>query len=74
MAALEGLSAVEKSELVCSLSALLCADAGAEVSEENLSAVVKASGNKLDSFWAPAFVSTITKAKGVTKFCKPPGS
>jgi len=74
MAALEGLSAAEKAELVCSLSALLCADAGAELSEENINAVIAASGNKVAAFWTPAFASTLAKAGGVDKYTKGPGS
>ena len=74
MAALDGLTGAEKAELVCSLSALLCADAGADLSEENISSVITASGNKVEAYWAPAFAAVLAKAGGVEKFLKAPGS
>lgn len=74
MAALEGLNVNEKAELVCSLSALLCADSGADVSADNLNAVIKASGNKVATYWVPVFASTVEKAGGIDKFCKAPGA
>jgi len=74
MAALDGLTPAEKAELVCSLSALLCADCEQDVSEDNLKAVIAASGNKVDAFWMPVFASTVEKAGGIEPFCKPPGS
>jgi len=73
MAALEGLSATEKTELVCSLSALLCADSKVELSEANLQAVIAASGNSAGPFWTQAFASTLAKAGGVDVFLKGPG-
>jgi hypothetical protein len=74
MAALDGLNNNEKAELACSLSALLCADAGVDINEENMNAVLVASGNKVANYWTPVFASTIEKAGGVDKFCKGPGS
>jgi hypothetical protein len=73
MSALEGLSAKEKAELVCSLSALLCADAKVELSADNINAVIAASGNAVSPFWATAFASTLAKAGGVDKFLAGPG-
>ena len=74
MAALDGLTASEKDELVVSLSALLCADAGVELSEENISAVVTASGNSTTSASiVGTFAATLEKAGGVDLYLQAPG-
>lgn len=74
MSALEGLSQHEKDELVVSLSALICADSSADISEENLNAVITASGNKVAPYWVPVFASCLQKTDGVEKFLVGPGS
>lgn len=71
--ALAGLSVNEKSDLAVSLSALLIADAGGELSEDNLNAVLAASGNNAAPHWAHAFASTLKKSGGVERFLKGPG-
>lgn len=73
MSALAGLSAVEKSELVVALSALLVSDVGGKATPESINAVISASGNVVAPLWAEAFASTIAKAGGVDKFLKSPG-
>ena len=74
MAAFEGLSASEKEELVVSLSALLCADAGVELSAENISKAITASGNKVGDQYAPVFAAALSKAGGVEKYLQAPGA
>jgi large subunit ribosomal protein LP1 len=74
MAAFEGLSTSEKEELVVSLSALLCADAGAELSADNLSAVIAASGNSVADQYVPVYASVLEKAGGVEKYLQEPGA
>lgn len=72
MSALSDLSADEKAELVCSLSALLCGDCGVEINIENMNKVIIASGNNIkDKYWLSEFTSVINKAGGIDKFCKP---
>jgi ribosomal protein L12E/L44/L45/RPP1/RPP2 len=73
MAALEGLGVNDKAELVCSLSAILCSDSKVELSAENLSAVIAASGNAVAPHWVPAFSSTLQKSGGIDLFLKGPG-
>jgi ribosomal protein L12E/L44/L45/RPP1/RPP2 len=69
---LEGLSAVQKEELVASLSCLLIGND--ELSAEKLSAVATASGNSVSDAMAALFVNVVGKAtKGIEAFAPPPG-
>mmetsp|Transcript_22493 Transcript_22493/g.30764 ORF Transcript_22493/g.30764 Transcript_22493/m.30764 type:complete len:127 (-) Transcript_22493:508-888(-) len=74
MSGLEGLSQHEKEEMVVSLSVLVCADSSADISEENMNAVIKASGNSVAAHWVPVFASCLEKTGGVSKFLVGPGS
>lgn len=58
----------EKDQLVASLAAIVCHDAGVEVSADNISSVVNASGNTIPAYYAPLFATYIEKAGGVSKF------
>jgi large subunit ribosomal protein LP1 len=64
----------ERDQFVVSLAALVVADAGQDVSADNINAVINASGNKVASYWAPLFSTYIEKAGGVNKFFSGPGS
>ncbi|KAG5177645.1 hypothetical protein JKP88DRAFT_264981 [Tribonema minus] len=64
----------QKSEMVVSLAALLCEDAGVELSAENLNSAVSASGNKVAPYWTSLFASYLEKAGGCEKFMGKPGS
>jgi len=74
MAALDGLTKMEKDDLVVSLSALLCADAGAELTADNLNSAISASGNSVAPHIVPVVVGVLEKSEGVDKFCHAPGA
>ena len=63
----------DKEALVTSLAAILLADVSAEVTAENISSVVSASGNKVAAYYPDIFVNVIEKAGGVDKFFQKPG-
>jgi len=63
---MSALSATEQQEMAVSMAALLCSDAEKDVSADNLNAVLKAAGVKVESFWVPAFVKFFEKAESVT--------
>ena len=63
----------DKEALVTSLAAILLADVSAEVTAENISSVVSASGNKIAAYYPDIFVNVIEKAGGVDKFFQKPG-
>ena len=67
------LSGSDKEELIVSLAALLCNDSEVELTEENLSAAVTASGNKIAPYWAAAFGSMLTQVEDFSKFTPAPG-
>jgi hypothetical protein len=64
----------DKDQLVASLAALLVADAGADITADNINAVVAASGNSLPGYYATLFASFIEKAGGVDKFLAGPSA
>ena len=64
----EGMSTIEKEELIVSLATLICADAKVEVTvtlsicllstqKENLDKLVKESGNKIAPYWTAVFAA-----------------
>lgn len=63
----------DKEALVTSLAAILLADVNAEVTSDNISAVVEGSGNKVAAYYPQIFASVIEKAGGVDKFFQSPG-
>jgi large subunit ribosomal protein LP1 len=63
-----------KQELVASLSALIAAKAGEDVTGEKLEAVATASGNTLSAAYASLWASVVTSAGGVEKYTAGPGS
>lgn len=73
LTSLAELTDAQKQELVASLSTLVVASAGGEVTAESLSAVATASGNDLSDTWAALFASVTSKAGGIDKFCAAPG-
>lgn len=60
--------------LVASLAALVLSDSGSEITAENITSVVEASGNKVPAYYAPLFASMIEKAGGVEKFLAGPSA
>ena len=66
-------SGADKQALVTSLAAVLLADVKAEVTSENISAVVSASGNTVAAYYPDLFANVIEKAGGVDKFFQSPG-
>jgi large subunit ribosomal protein LP1 len=58
---------------ITALSALLLADAGVEVSADNMTAVINASGNSVDSSTVEMYAAFVEKAGGVDKFTAGPG-
>jgi ribosomal protein L12E/L44/L45/RPP1/RPP2 len=67
-------SGAEKDQLVVSLAALLLHDCGAEMSADNLSSVVNASGNSVAAYFPTLFATYIEKAGGVDKFLVGPSA
>ena len=68
------ITGADKDQLVASLSALLLADAGVDITAENITAVVDASGNKIPAYYSSLFATYIEKAGGVEKFLSGPSS
>ena len=66
-------SGADKEALVTSLAAILLHDVKAEVTSDNISSVVSASGNKVAAYYPDMFASVIEKAGGVDKFFQSPG-
>jgi hypothetical protein len=64
----------DKDQLIASLAALVLSDSGAEITAENIEAVIKASGNSVPAYYAPLFANFISKAGGVDKFLAGPSS
>merc|ERR1719150_63366 len=53
------LSAVEKDQLVCTYAALLLHDSGLDIDDKKLSQAIKASGNKVESYWPGLFAKAL---------------
>lgn len=66
-------SGADKDQFVTALAALVVADAGADITAENINAVINGSGNSVAAYWAPMFASSIEKAGGIEKFFSGPG-
>jgi large subunit ribosomal protein LP1 len=64
----------EKDQLVVSFAALLLHDSGVEISADNISNVVKASGNSVAAYYPTLFATYIEKAGGVDKFLVGPSA
>ena len=72
---LSELSAAKKTELVTSLAVLVCSDAGADATPENLTAVITASGNTASPMWVSLFAKALAANNGsIEKFVAAPGS
>eukprot|EP00520_Triparma_pacifica_P002770 CAMPEP_0118650074 /NCGR_PEP_ID=MMETSP0785-20121206/10050_1 /TAXON_ID=91992 /ORGANISM="Bolidomonas pacifica, Strain CCMP 1866" /LENGTH=118 /DNA_ID=CAMNT_0006542419 /DNA_START=12 /DNA_END=368 /DNA_ORIENTATION=+ len=67
------LTGAKKDEMITSLASLVVADAGAEVSEESISAVIEAAGCTSNATYVKIF-ATVVAAGGIDKFCATPGS
>ena len=59
----------EKSENIVSIASLMLYDDGAEISAENISKLVKASGNAVEAYW-PALFSKMLQAGDVSSMLK----
>merc|ERR1711959_102936 len=57
-----GLSKADHDELCCSYAALLLHDEGLEITAEKLDAVIKATGNTVDSHWTGLFAKALSEA------------
>ena len=61
--------------MVTSLAVLVCSDAGSDLTAENLTAVITASGNTASPVWVNLFAESLAKNEGsIEKFCAQPGS
>jgi large subunit ribosomal protein LP1 len=60
--------------MVTGLAALVCHDGAQEVSAENLTAIIKASGNEVPSYYPTLYASYIEKAGGVQEFFTKPSA
>lgn len=68
------LTATQKEELVTSLAILAIHDAKAEISAENISAAVKASGNSVAAYVPQLFADLIGRGLKVDKFLAGPSA
>ena len=57
--AVEKLSKAEHDELCCAYSALLLEDGGVELSADNLSKIIKATGNQVEGYWPSMFANAL---------------
>lgn len=55
----------EKDQYVASLAALILADSGSDITSENITAVINASGNKVPGYYTTFYATYIEKAGGV---------
>ncbi|KNB45833.1 ribosomal protein RPP1 [Blastocystis sp. subtype 4] len=69
----EGMSTIEKEELIVSLATLICADAKVEVTKENLDKLVKESGNKIAPYWTAVFAANCN-GKDILDLLAAPGA
>ena len=67
-------SGADKDQLVASLSALLLADSGVDITADSIAAIADASGNKLPTYYTTLYASFIEKAGGVDKFLAGPSA
>jgi large subunit ribosomal protein LP1 len=63
-----------QAQMVTGLAALVCHDGAQEVSAENLTAIIKASGNEVPSYYPTLYASYIEKAGGVQEFFTKPSA
>lgn len=68
------LTATQKEELVTSLAVLAVHDAKAELSAENISAAISASGNEVAAFLPQLFADLIGRGLKVDKFLAGPSA
>lgn len=68
------LTASQKEELATSLAVLAVYDAEVEVSADNLSAALKASGNKVSAFLPQLFADLIGRGLTIDKFLAGPSA
>jgi ribosomal protein L12E/L44/L45/RPP1/RPP2 len=67
-------SGSDKDQFVTALAALVVADAGVDVTADNINAVINGSGNSVAAYWAPMFAASIEKAGSIDKFFGAPGA
>ena len=58
------LSPAAKQEMIVSLATLVLFDGGAETTAENISAVIKGTGNEVDAYW-PGLFSKLCSGKDI---------
>ncbi|GAB9464867.1 hypothetical protein Gpo141_00002291 [Globisporangium polare] len=68
------LSATQKEELVASLAILAIHDAKADVSAENISAAISASGNEVSAYVPQLFADLVGRGLKIDKFLAGPSS
>jgi len=61
--------ATEKDELLCAYSAMILKDSNLDITEENLNALIKASGSKIEPFF-PSLFAKLCKGKDVESMLK----
>jgi len=64
----------DKNQLVTGLAALLLSDCSAEITAENLSSVINASGNTVPAYYPTLYAAFIEKSHGVEKFMNGPSA
>ena len=72
MVNIAALSPAEKEDLVTSLATLILHDAGAEISADNLNAIITASGNEVQPYWGN-LISSFVEGKDLDEFLLKPG-
>ena len=72
--ALADLTPTQKEELATSLAVLAVYDASAEISAENLSAALKASGNSVSAYLPQLFADLIGRGLTIDKFLAGPSA
>jgi large subunit ribosomal protein LP1 len=70
---LTGLSDAAKEDLIVSLAVLALHDGGVEVNADNINAIVKASGNSVQSYWG-ALYSKLVAGRDVDELLMKPGA
>merc|ERR1719188_1045234 len=63
----------EKSENLVSIASLMLYDDGAEISAENISKVIKASGNTVEAYWPALFSKMLAGADVGSLLCSAGG-